>query len=401
MLPLEASMRVAVVHEWMVSRAGSERVLEAILEVVPDADLYSIADFLPPTERAFLKGRAVRTSFIQHLPMARRRHRLYLPLAPLAAEQIDLSAYDLVISSSHAVAKGVISRPGQLHLSYVYTPSRYAWDLQEQYLRQSELRGLRSAAARLLLHYFRLWDVCAANRVDSFATLSHFVAQRIRKTYRREAQVIYPPVDVDGFSLSETKDDFYLTVSRLVPYKRIDLLVDAFTRMPRRKLVVIGDGPELKRIRARAGANVTLMGHQPFEVVRDRMQRARAFIFAAEEDFGIAPLEAQACGTPVIAYGRGGTTETIVEAETGLFFYEQSAEAVTEVIERFERSAGAFDPRACRRNAERFRPERFRKEFRKFLDEEWAGFRGEGSSQSAARGVNGALREVENRPPQT
>ena len=387
-------MRVAVVHEWMVSRAGSERVLEAILEVVPDADLYSIADFLPPGEGEFLKGRAARTSFIQRMPLAHRRHRLYFPLAPLAVEQFDLSTYDLVISSSHAVAKGVITRPGQLHLSYVYTPSRYAWDLQAQYLSRSGFGGLRGAAARILLHYFRLWDVCAANRVDSFATLSHFVAERIRKTYRREAQVIYPPVDVDRFSMSEAKDDFYVTVSRAVPYKRIDLLVDAFGQMPRRKLVVIGDGPELKRLRGRAGANVTLMGHQPFEVMGEEMRRARAFLFAAEEDFGIAPLEAQACGTPVIAFGRGGATETIIEGETGLFFHEQSVDAVIDGVERLERSAKAFDPKACRINAERFRPERFRSEFREFIDREWMAFCAERPYRAAGRGANGAAGSV-------
>ena len=394
-------MRTAVVHEWLTVRAGAERVLEAILEVVPEADVYSIVDFLPEKERDFLRGRRVTTSFVQRLPVARRHYRAYLPVMPFAVEQFDFSAYDLVISSSHAVANGVLTGPNQLHLSYVYTPARYAWDLQEQYLNVSGItRGIRGSLARIILHYFRLWDLCAASRVDSYVANSQFVAARIGKIYRRAAQVIYPPVDVDSFRVRDVKDEFYLTVARLVPYKRVDLLVEAFGKMPRRKLVVIGDGPELKRIRARAGSNVTLMGHQPFEVVRDRMERARAFLLAAEEDFGIAQLEAQACGTPVIAYGRGGATETIVEGETGLFFLEQSVEAVVDAVERFEGSAGRFDAKTCRRNAERFRPERFRREFRAFLDREWAAFRAKASSHAAARGVNGDAREKGDLPTQ-
>jgi glycosyltransferase involved in cell wall biosynthesis len=226
--------------------------------------------------------------------------------------------------------------------------------------------------------------VAAASRVDSFAAISGFIADRIRKIYRREARVIYPPVDVDNLPMGRDKSGFYLTVSRLVPYKRVDLLVDAFARMPGRELVVIGDGPEFKPLRAKARANVRLLGYQPSNVVRDYMQRARAFLFAAEEDFGIAPLEAQACGTPVIAYGRGGVTETIVEGMTGIFFYEQTADAVVEAVEGFERAGSAIDPGACRSNAERFRPERFRHEFREFLEGEWASFQ-------AGRRLGGAL----------
>jgi glycosyltransferase involved in cell wall biosynthesis len=316
--------RVAVVHEWLSGYFGSERVVEQILQVYPQADLFCVADFLPPDERAFINNRPVTTSFIQRLPMARRHFRNYLALMPLAVEQFDLSAYDLVISSSHAVAKGVLTHPGQLHVSYVHTPMRYAWDLQEQYLGNGHGKGVKGALARALLHYVRMWDVRTANSVDTFVANSHFIARRIWKIYRREAAVVYPPVDVASFAIGWRRKPFYLTVGRLVPYKRVDLIVEAFSRMPDRQLVVIGDGPELSKLRSMATSNVTMLGYQSFEVIQDHMEQARAFIFAAEEDFGITPLEAQACGTPVIAFDGGGVTETVIDGDTGMYFTEQT-----------------------------------------------------------------------------
>lgn len=311
MRPLEAA-RVAIVHDWLTVYAGAERVLEQMLLALPQADLYSLVDFVPEDARGFLGGRRARTSFLQRLPRARTHYRSYLPLMPLAVEQFDLSGYDLVISSSHAVAKGVLTGPDQLHLCICYSPIRYAWDLQHQYLEESGLtRGVKGAAARLLLHYVRLWDARTANGVDDFIAISGFIARRIQKVYRRDATVIYPPVDTDGFALRPDKEDFYLTASRLVPYKKIDLIVEAFSALPDRRLVVIGDGPEMAKVRAKAGPNVQLLGYQPFSVLKDHLQRARAFVFAAEEDFGIVPLEAQACGTPVIAYGKGGSLSLI------------------------------------------------------------------------------------------
>ncbi|MFP3276839.1 MAG: glycosyltransferase, partial [Paraburkholderia sp.] len=280
----------------------------------------------------------------------------------------DLSSYDLVITSSYAVAKGVLVGPDQTHVSYVHSPMRYAWDLQHQYLREARLtRGPRSWAARALLHYLRGWDSRSANGVDRLIANSQFVARRVMKTYRRDAAVIPPPVDVHKFDLCTQKDDFYLTASRLVPYKRIDLIVEAFTATPHRKLVVIGDGPEMATIRSAAGPNVTILGYQAFAVLKDYMQRAKAFVFAAEEDFGIVAIEAQACGTPVIAFGKGGALETVVpvgEARpTGVYFAHQTVTAILDAIETFERQRSLITPAACRANAERFSAATFRHSF--------------------------------------
>lgn len=369
-------MKIAIVHEWLDTYAGSERVVEQMLAAYPDADLYAVVDFLPPHERGFLRGRPVHTSFVQRLPGARRHFRRWLPLMPLAVEQFDLSAYDVVISSHHAVAKGVITGPHQLHLSYVHSPMRYAWDLQHQYLRESGLaRGWRSAVTRLVLHYLRLVDRSAADGVDCFVANSHFIAQRIRKAYRREAQVIHPPVNIARFALCEAKEDFYLTASRLVPYKRVPLIVEAFSQMPDKRLVVIGDGPDADRLRRTLPPNVTLLGHQPATALVDWMQRARAFVFAAEEDFGITPVEAQACGTPVIAYGRGGSLETVRAhgpGRTGIFFTEQTAPAIREAVLRFEAEPQAYGAQGCRAHAERFSQEAFRARLEATVAAEWA-----------------------------
>lgn len=366
--------RVAVVHDWLTTYAGAERVLAKILELFPDADLFSLIDVVPTEQRAFLGGRRATTSFIQRLPWAERHYRRYLPLMPLAVEQFDLSGYDLVISSSYAVAKGVITGPRQVHVSYVHSPIRYAWDLQHQYLAETGLdRGLGSAAARLVLHYIRLWDVRTAHGVDAFVANSRFVARRIRKVYGREAEVVYPPVDTEAFSLREDKEDFYLTASRLVPYKRIDLIVEAFSAMPERRLIVIGDGPEEERIRRKAGPNVTLLGYQPFEVLRSHMQRARAFVFAATEDFGIVPVEAQACGTPVIAFGAGGSLETVLGLEhehpTGIFFEAQTTPSLTRAVDAFEQQRERFVPGAIREQARRFGADVFARAFTHAVDE--------------------------------
>ena len=375
-------MKTAIVHDWLVVYAGAERVLEQMLQVLPDADLFSLIDFLPESERGFLNGRRARTSFLQRLPGARAHYRNFLPLMPLAIEQFDLSGYDLVVSSSHAVAKGVLTGPDQLHLCMCYSPMRYAWDLQHQYLRESGLhRGLRTIFARQLLHRMRNWDARTGNGVDEFIAISQFVARRIRKVYRRPSTVIYPPVDVETFTLGPSRDTFYLTASRLVPYKRVDLVVEAFTGLPDRTLIVIGDGPEMNRIRRRATSNVRFLGHQPLPSLRDHMQRARAFIFAAEEDFGIAPLEAQATGSPVIAFGGGGALETIQGLDrpqpTGVFFDQQNAESLRQAIAAFELQEGRFTPQSCRENALRFSPERFRGEFDVFVRERLRQFRHE------------------------
>ncbi len=369
--------RVAIIHDWLTVYAGAERVLEQMLHILPQADLFSLVDFLPPEGRGFIHNKPVTTSFLQRLPFAKTQYRQYLPLMPMAVEQFDLGNYDLIVSSSHAVAKGVLTSPDQLHLCMCYSPIRYAWDLQHSYLADSGLtRGLKSTVARSILHYMRLWDSRTANGVDEFIAISRFIARRIYRVYRRPSTIIYPPVDTTQFDLHETKDDFYLTASRLVPYKRVDLIVEAFTKMPDKRLVVIGDGPDLEKIRAKAGPNVQMLGYQPYAALKDHMQRARAFIFAAEEDFGIVPLEAQACGTPVIAFGKGGSLETVRGLDdpepTGVYFEEQTPESLRRALARFEDAR--FDPHALREHAESFSVPRFRAEFERFVTEKYAAF---------------------------
>jgi glycosyltransferase involved in cell wall biosynthesis len=340
--------------------------------------VYANPEVLQGTE--FLRGRHVQTSFIQNLPRASKSFRSYLPLMPLAVEQLDLSAYDLIISSSHAVSKGVLTGPDQLHISYVHSPVRYAWDLQHQYLKESGLdHGIKGLLAKWMLHKIRLWDYRTAAGVDCFVANSKFIGRRIRKVYGRTSDVIYPPVDVGAFDLCETKKDFYLTASRLVPYKRMDLIVQAFALMPEKRLIVIGDGPEMPKLVAASTPNITLLGYQEFSELRRYMQEARAFVFAAEEDFGITPVEAQACGTPVIAFGKGGVLETVVDSEdaslaTGIFFPEQTVASLVDAVRRFENQGRVFSALSCRKQAERFSNERFRQEFGDYVSEKFSAF---------------------------
>ncbi|RED65084.1 glycosyltransferase family 4 protein [Cohnella lupini] len=368
-------MRIAIVHDWLVVYAGAEKVLEQLLHLYPDADIYSIVDFLPAKEREFIRNKSVNTSFIQKLPFARNKFRHYLALMPYAIEQFDLSEYDLIISSSYAVAKGVITGPDQLHISYVHTPIRYAWDLQHQYLRESGLtRGFKGSVAKWMLHRMRLWDSRTANGVNSLIANSQYIANRIWKVYRRQSTVIYPPVDVERFLLEENKKDYYLTASRMVPYKKMDLIVEAFSAFPDKRLLVIGDGPDFEKIKAKAKANVTLLGYQPSEQLRKYMQEAKAFVFAAEEDFGIAPVEAQSCGTPVIAYGKGGVLETIRgldhEKPTGVFFNQQTVSSLVEAISDFEKNNHRISSLECRHNALRFSASEFREKFSRHVREQ-------------------------------
>lgn len=373
--------RIAIVHEWFTTIAGSEKVVEQILHLFPQADVFAVhAD--PETVRTtkFLQGHNVKSSFISQLPRANKSYRSYLPLMPLAVEQFDLSGYDIVISSAHAVSKGVLTGPDQLHISYVHSPIRYAWDLQHQYLRESGLdHGLKGWIAKWLLHKIRIWDYRTAAGVDHFVANSRFIGRRIRKVYGRDSDVIYPPVDVAAFDFCDQKQDYYLTASRLVPYKRMDMIVQAFAQMPDKKLVVIGDGPDMPKLRALATPNVTLLGYQPFAELKRHMQQAKAFVFAAEEDFGITPVEAQACGTPVIAYGKGGSRETVVDSTdpaqaTGLWFPEQTVESLMAAVQRFESLPVPIAAQACRQHAERFSIQRFRDEFADYVNQRWNQF---------------------------
>ena len=370
---LDAGPRVAIVHEWLVNYAGSERVLRELLAMFPDSDLFALVDFLSDEDREKLYLKHARTSFLQRMPRAKAKFRAYLPLMPLAIEQFDVSDYDLIISSSHAVAKGVLTGPDQIHICYCHTPIRYAWDQQHQYLRQTgRVRGLKSAAARVVLHYIRQWDVRTANGVDKFIANSAYIARRIKKTYGRTAQVVYPPVDIPAFPLHRQKENFYLTASRLVPYKRVDLIVGAFSSLPDKQLIVIGDGPEMPNLRRAAGPNVTLLGYQPDHVLR-------AFVYAAEEDFGILMVEALSCGTPIIAYGKGGARE-IVAAEgnefglepAGLFFESRDVDDLRDAILRFE--TASFTPEACHSCAERFDANHFREGIRSAISDIYPSF---------------------------
>lgn len=370
-------LKVAVVHDWLPLLAGAEKVLEQIIRIYPNADIYTLFDFLDDDQRKVFGKAKIKPSYLNRWPGARKHYRKLLPFCPQAIEDFDLAEYDLVISSSHAVAKGVITGAEQLHISYVHSPTRYAWDLMHHYLRESGMnKGIKGMIAKRILHKFRIWDTRTANGVDHFIANSDYIRKRIWKVYRRDAEVIYPPVDISTFIFKAEKDDFFLTASRMVPYKQMDLIAAAFAGMPNLKLKIIGDGPDMAKIKdiAKTAPNIEIMGFQPTEVLRDHMQRARAFVFAAEEDFGIIPLEAQACGTPVIAYGAGGALETVIGYEqdpkyaTGLFFEKQSLNSLRGAVEHFDRISRDIKPENCRTHAEKFAPEVFRKKLKDKID---------------------------------
>jgi glycosyltransferase involved in cell wall biosynthesis len=369
-------MKIAVVHDWLVAYGGAEQFLNDLLSIYPNADIFALVDFLPKDKRNFILNKKVNTSFIQKLPKARTKYRSYLPLMPMAIEQLDLSKYDLIISSSHCVAKGIITGPEQIHISYVHSPIRYAWDLQNQYLKEAGLdKGLKGWIARAILHYMRIWDTRTANGVDYFIANSKFIAKRIWKCYHRKADVIYSGINLDDFSFNDKKDDFYFTASRMVPYKKMNLIVEAFTQMPDKKLIVIGTGPDFDKIQkiAKGHKNIKLMGYQSFEVLKDHMQRAKAFVFAAEEDFGRVPVEAQACGTPVIAYGKGGVLETvrglgIKDKPTGIFFDKQTKDSLIDAVDKFEQQFNLIKYKDCRENALEFGLDKFKYNFKHYVD---------------------------------
>jgi glycosyltransferase involved in cell wall biosynthesis len=368
-------MKIAIIHDWFYVVGGAEKLLKQILNLYPSADLFMVCgDIELISKLKFHPCEKVKFSFIQKLPFVNKKYRSYLPLMPLAIEQFDLAGYDLIISSSHAVAKGVLTGPDQVHIGYIHSPIRYAWDLQHQYLRESNLlKGFKGLLAKIILHKIRIWDYRTAAGVDCFVANSNFISRRIKKVYGANSKVIFPPVNVRDFDLCIEKEDYYLAASRLVPYKRMDLIVEAFSQMPDKKLIVIGDGPEMSKLTALATSNVKIMGYQSFSVLREKMRHAKAFVFAAEEDFGIAPVEAQACGTPVIAYGKGGALETVLDGmeisqSTGVFFHEQSVASIREAVFKFETVSHLISPLNCRKNAERFSVERFRSEFSEFVN---------------------------------
>jgi len=366
-------MRTAIIHEWLVTLAGAENVLQSIYDLYP-GDIFTLFHDPEGIKDSPYANARITASLLQRLPMGRRHYRMYLPLFPMAIEQFDLREYKLVISSSYAVAKGVLTSSDQLHICYCHSPMRYIWDLTFQYLEVAGLTsGLRSFVTRLLFHYIRMWDALSSSRVNEFVANSHYIAHRIKKCYNRDATVIYPPVDVDRFHISETKDNYFITVSRLVPYKRIDIIVRAFNEL-NLPLLIVGDGPSRKSLEKIAKKNITFVGHVSQAELEAYVRKARAFIFSAEEDFGIVNVEAQAAGVPVIAYGRGGVLETVVEGETGLFYHKQDVLSLMASIKEFLAKEERFDPLTIRRNAERFPRSRFEKEFSTFVNEAWERF---------------------------
>lgn len=373
-------MKVAIVQEWLVTVGGSDKVVKAILDVFPDADIYTLVAKKEVCDELGIPWEKVHTSFIQKMPLGTKKHRAYLPLFPFAIEQFDLRGYDVVISSSHCVAKGVLTKADQLHICYCHSPIRYCWDMYNEYLEESHLdKGFKSWLVRLMLHPIRQFDAIAGSRVDYYISNSDYVGQRIRKTYRRKATTIHPNIDISNFELCNDKQEYYLASSRLVAYKKIDTIIEAFNQMPDKKLVVIGGGPNLEAYRKLAKDNVTVMGYQPFDVLKDKMQHAKAFVFAADEDFGMIPIEAQSCGTPVIAYGHGGSLETVNGGKTGLFFYEQTPEAIVEAVNKFEAMGSQpFAPGDCRQWAEGFSEERFKREIKEFVEEKYEEFKKNG-----------------------
>lgn len=366
-------MKKALVHDWYYVNGGAEKVIHSFNTIWQDFDHYALVDFLSEKDRKYiLNGSQVNTSFIQKLPTAKSNHRKFLQLFPYAIEQFDLNNYDLVLSSSASIAKGVLTNQNQLHVCYCHSPMRYAWDLYHQYLRESNMGFIKGLYAKRVLNKIRIWDIINTNRVDLFIANSNYIKGRIKKIYRRDSKVIYPPVDVKRFTLKEKKDNYYFTASRLVPYKKVQLIVEAFNNMPEKKLIVAGNGPEYKKIKSIAKSNIELVGFLEQEELEKYISEAKAFVFAAEEDFGIVPVEAQACGTPVISFNKGGARETIIPNKTGLLFDEQSHKSIIDCVNIFEKSE--FDPLFIRQNALRFSKERFEKEMSDFINLEYQKF---------------------------
>lgn len=365
------SSKVAIIHDWLVSPGGSENVLAQLIKLFPEADLYTLLDLLPDERRGFLGAREIHSSFLNKLPfISPKNYRWFTFLGPFAAEQLELSQYDFVISNCHAFVKGVLTDSNQAHISYVHTPLRYAWLMQSKYLK----RGARfvNFMTRIFLHYLRIWDSIASARPDFIIANSRFVQQRIKKIYRRDSKIIYPPVDTHFYTPVEQKENYYIVAGRMVAYKHFDVIMQAFHEMPEKKLLVIGEGPESRNLKKLLAPNILWRGYCSSEELRSALQKSKALIFAAEEDFGILPLEAQACGTPVIAFSKGGALETVngldKEQPTGVFFPSQDTTSVIEAVELFEKNLHRFSWQACRNNAERFGEERFRIEFSELIN---------------------------------
>ncbi len=370
-------MKIAVVHDWLTGMRGGEKVLSAILEIYPESDLFTLLHNRGSVSE-FIENRNIFTSFIDRLPFKEKRYRNYLPLFPTAIELFDFKQYELIISTSHCVAKGIRTPPNALHVSYIHSPMRYVWDMYEDYFGSDKLGFFSRKLIPLFANYLRIWDVTSSNRVDSFIANSGHVAKRIKKYYNRDAVIIHPPVDTDIFNLSKTTDDYFLVISALVPYKRIDLAVDAFNNTDAR-LIIIGEGPELKKLQKMAGANIEFLNWLPHDQLFNYYSNCKALIFPGEEDFGIVPVEAQSCGKPVVAFARGGALETVIgysdkniNKASGVFFNDQTVESLQEAIDKCNNTS--WDIEYIHTHAQKFSKTNFKLKFKKFVDEQISGF---------------------------
>jgi glycosyltransferase involved in cell wall biosynthesis len=379
---MDPSLRVAIVHEWFTGMRGGEKCVEALCEIFPDATLFALLH-VKGTVSPVIERMPLHTSFVQHLPLAATRYRHYLPLFPMAVRGFDLSEFDVVISSNHCVAKGVRTGPQTLHVCYCYTPMRYIWTQYEDYFGAGRSGMLTRWGMRAMVGYLRRWDLRTARNPHYLIAISENIRQRILSIYGRDSDVIYPPVEVASLPVADTHEDFDLIVSALVPYKRVDLAVEAYNRM-QKQLVVIGSGPDLVRLRQLAGPTVRLLGWQSDSEVRDNFSRCRAVIFPGEEDFGIVPVEAIACGKPVVAYARGGALETVVERSelrTGVLFHEQTPDALIDAVKTMEHER--FDPEAMHTFALRFDREIYKSTMRDYIMRKWEAFHGTPTTTSA------------------
>jgi glycosyltransferase involved in cell wall biosynthesis len=368
-------LKVAIVHYWLVSMRGGEKVIESMCRIFPQADIYTMV-CRPEGISDTIKAHRITTSFLQKIPGGVKAYQNLLPLMPFAVEAFDLSDYDLIISSDTNVTKGVVAPMEVLHVNYCHTPMRYAWDMYHDYMGGSGLGRAKKLAMAMVMNWLRVWDVAASNRIECFFANSKYVKKRIAKHYRRDSTVVYPPVELEAFAPRPDTKDFYLVLGQIIPYKRIDIAVEAFNRLGK-PLVVIGEGSEAEKLRAKAKPNIRFLGRQPFPVIQEHFATCRAFVFPGVEDFGITPVEAQASGRPVLAYGRGGALETVIDGETGLLFREQTPEALMDAVERLEAGRHSITPEKCVRNAARFSEERFRADLESALRDALAKHRSE------------------------
>lgn len=364
-------MKIALVHDYLVQYGGAERVLEAFCEIYPDAPIYTMVYDEKSTNGAF-KNRKIHASFLQKIPFISSHHRAYPLLMPVAIESLDLSGFDVVLSDSTSYAKGAITGPDTLHITYCHTPMRYAWDDCHRHMREFDYSRLTKKLMPFGMSYLRLWDRISADRPDRYIANSGFVAARIKKYYGKDAQVIYPPVNFQNFRISEKTGDYYLMVGRALPYKRFDIVANAFNSLGL-PLKVIGKGPEMEKLKKIAGNNIEFLGYLSDGKTSDFYSRCKALIFPSEEDFGITPLEAMASGRPVIAYRGGGALETVIEGKTGTFFNEQTPEAISKTIKNFKPER--FNPQDIRSHAEKFRKEAFKEKMETFVQDEYINFK--------------------------